>query len=112
MLTGRVMSPHNSYLWALTTGGPLLLVLYLAIFYRTYRMLRAVERWGSDQFVWLATALRLNLIIFLTFSIFADVWVAEPFSLLVGLTIVLARIASAGAQSIARRPASTAFVTT
>jgi hypothetical protein len=92
------MSTHNSYLWALTAGGPLLLILYLALFYQTHRTLRAVERTRSGRFEWLATALRMNLIIFLVFSLFAEVWTAEPFNVLVGLTIALARIARVGTR--------------
>jgi O-antigen ligase len=92
-LTGRGTSPHNSYLWAITSGGPLLLLLYLALFWKTYQMLRAVERAGSRRFVWLATALRFNLLTFLVASLFATIWLQEPFWLLVGLTIILARVA-------------------
>jgi O-antigen ligase len=95
-LTGFTSTPHNSFLWALTSGGPLLLILYLALFYRTYRTLRAVERWGPRGFIWLATALRFNLIILLVASCFATIWLQEPFWLLIGLSIVLARIAKVG----------------
>jgi O-antigen ligase len=101
-LTGRAMSSHNSYLWALTAGGPLLLLLYLILFRQTHRMLRLVEQWGSSAFVWLATAFRFNLIILLTFSFFADMWLTSIVAFLVAFTIVLLRVgvtnAEAGAQ--------------
>lgn len=103
-LSGLPMSSHDSYLWALTAGGPLLLVLYLVIFYRTYRMLRAVEHRGSHEFVWLATALRFNLIILIAFSFFADLWLTHPFYLLLGLTIVLFRMIASSVSPIVTVP--------
>ncbi|HEX9818989.1 MAG TPA: O-antigen ligase family protein [Methylomirabilota bacterium] len=102
VLTGSLMSPHNAYIWAIVSGGPLLLILYLVLFHRTYGTLRALERGGPAAFVWLVTALRFNLILFLVFSAFATVWTAEVFWLLVGLTIVLARLASAGQRPTLR----------
>jgi O-antigen ligase len=93
-LIGLPLSSHNSYLWALTAGGPLLLFLYLAIFYRTYRMLRSVERRGPHELTWLATALRFNVVILIAFSFFADLWLTHPFYLVLGLTIVLFRMAA------------------
>ena len=96
LLTGSPMTSHNSFVWAILSGGPLLLILYLMLFYRSYRSLRAVERAGSGPFVWLATALRFNLIMFLVFSFFATVWTSEVFWLLIRLTIVLPRIERVG----------------
>ena len=109
--TGHAMSTHDSYLWAATAGGPLLLVLYLALFYRTYRMLRTVERWGPRQFAWLATALRFNLIVLMAFSMSADLWLTHPFYLLLGLAIVLFRMATAVARSNAIVRARSAVAT-
>lgn len=101
-LSGYFLGTHNSYLWALTSGGPLLLLAFLALFHRTYRTLRAVERHGAGRFTWLATALRFNLITYLMFSFFANVWQAEVFWILVGLTIALSRLAPAAAPRRAR----------
>ncbi|HXG02317.1 MAG TPA: O-antigen ligase family protein [Candidatus Binatia bacterium] len=92
IMTGHFMGTHNSYLWALTSGGPLLLLLYLVLFHRTYRTLRDIERRGAGDFGWLATALRVNLIIFLVFSFFANIWLAEVFWILIALTVVLRRV--------------------
>jgi hypothetical protein len=92
LLTGAVMTPHNSYVWALVSGGPLLLILYLALFYRTYRSLRTIERTGIGAFTWLATALRFNLVMLLVFSFFATLWTSEVFWLLICLTIVVTRV--------------------
>jgi O-antigen ligase len=110
-LTGRPIGTHNSYLWALTAGGPVLLLLYLALFYTTHRTLRAVERRGPRQFEWLATALRLNLIAFLAFSLFAEVWIGEPLNLLVGPTVVLTRVAGARWRPVTAGPARAAAPT-
>jgi O-antigen ligase len=103
--TGALMTTHNSYIWAILTGGPLLLVLYLVLFYRCYRSLRAFERSGVAGFGWLATALRFNLILFLVFSCFATMWSTQIFWLLMSLTIVLTRLARAEARSLVGAPA-------
>lgn len=102
--TGHAMSTHDSFLWALTAGGPLLLLLYLALFYRTYRMLRGVETWAGHRLAWLATALRFQLVILLTFSFFADLWLSHPFYLLLGLTVALFRVARADTPPLAPTP--------
>jgi len=107
-MTGHAMSTHDSYLWALTSGGPLLLALYLVLFHRTYRMLRTVERRASRPYVWLATALRFNLVILLTFSFFADLWLSHPFYLLLGLTIVLFRTARPAPPPVDETPVTVA----
>jgi hypothetical protein len=99
-LTGHAMSTHDSFLWALTAGGPLLLVLYLALFYRTHRMLRAVESWPDSRLAWLATALRFQLVILLTFSFFADLWLSHPFYLLLGLTAAVFRVGQADTSPV------------
>jgi len=111
-MTGHAMSTHDSYLWALTAGGPLLLVLYIAVFCRTYWMLRTVEHRGPSGFAWLATALRFNLVILLAFSFFADLWLTHPFYLLLGLAIALFRAAGVAASPIAtvRAPVAAATV--
>jgi O-antigen ligase len=105
VMTGHAMSTHDSYLWAATAAGIPLLALYLALFCRTYRMLRTVERRATAEFVWLATALRFNLFILLAFSFFADLWLSHPFYLMLGLTIVLFRVARGVRAPMADMPA-------
>jgi O-antigen ligase len=81
--------PHNSYLWALTAGGIGVLALYLLLFYITYRMLRQLERAGPRELLWLSKGLKVNLILFLVFSAFADFWLSDFLYLIVGLTIAM-----------------------
>jgi O-antigen ligase len=94
---GQNVGPHNSYLWALTSGGPALLVLYLLLLHRTYRGFRVAEQAGPAPLVWVATGLRLSLISFLVLSFFADVWLQHPLYWFVAMSIALARQVPAGA---------------
>jgi O-antigen ligase len=88
---GKDVGPHNSYVRALTSGGPALLALYLLLLHRTYRSLRTAEQAGPPQLTWLAKGLRLSVVPFVLFSFFADVWLQPPFYWLVGMSIVLRR---------------------
>ena len=80
---------HNSYLWALTSGGVGVLALYLLLFYVTYRMLRQLEKSGPRELLWLSKATKANLLLFLIFSAFADFWLSDFFYLIIGLTIAM-----------------------
>jgi O-antigen ligase len=91
---GRQAGPHNSYVWALTSGGPALLALYVVLLHRTYRDLRFAEQSGPPRLAWVAKGFRLCLITFVVFSFFADVWLQHPLYFLVGMSIVLARQAA------------------
>lgn len=86
---GNYGSPHNSYLRALGTGGIGVLALYLLLFYVTYRMLRKLERAGPPELLWLIKGLRVNLVLFIIFSAFADFWLSDFLYLIIGLTITL-----------------------
>jgi O-antigen ligase len=92
---GNPQATHNSYLWALTGGGPLLLGLYLLLFFRTHRMIRRAEASCSPDLLWVAKALRVNVILFMVFSAFADFWLTEWLYLLVGLAVALHRVSVA-----------------
>jgi O-antigen ligase len=85
-------NPHNSYLWALSSGGIGVLVLYLLLFYITYRMLKQLERAGPRELLWLSKGLRVNLILFLVFTAFADFWLNYFLYLIVGLTVAMTRL--------------------
>lgn len=80
---------HNSYLWAFTSGGIGAFVSYLLLFSVTYRMLRRLESLGPEELRWLSKGLKVNLFLFLIFSIFADVWLNFFLYLIVGLTIAM-----------------------
>jgi hypothetical protein len=91
---GEDLSTHNSYLWALTTAGPLFLALYLLLFRSLYRRLRTIETTGPSDVAWLGKALRVNLILFMAYSAFADHWLSVFFYLFVGMTVALTRLAA------------------
>jgi O-antigen ligase len=80
---------HNSYLWALTSGGIGVLALYLLLFYVTYRMLKQLERSGPRELLWLSKGLKVNLLLFLVFSGFADMWMSDFLYLIIGLTTAM-----------------------
>lgn len=83
---------HNSYLWMLTEGGIGVLVLYLLLFKTTYRMLRQLEARGPPDLLWLSKGLRVNLILFMVFSTFANFWISIFVYLIVGLTVCITRV--------------------
>ena len=85
-------SAHNSYLKALAEGGIVTLVLYLSLFYVTYRELertladeQIMARAQSDGVAWVVSATRVCLLTFMVFSLFADLWDLVFFYLLFGL---------------------------
>jgi O-antigen ligase len=90
---GMNMGTHNAFLWALTSGGPLLLGLYLLLFGTAYRGLRAAERQGPLEIRWVAQAARFILVNTIAFSLFADLWLQHPFFLLMALTAAIGRLA-------------------
>lgn len=83
---------HNSYLWALLAGGVGALLLHLLLFATTWRVLRHVERHGAPELLWLAKGLRVGLVLFLLFSMFADFWLGELFAVVVALPLALANV--------------------
>lgn len=98
---------HNSYLWALTSGGIGVFALYLLLFYITYRMLKQLETSGPQEFLWLSKGLRVNLLLFLIFTAFADFWLSDFLYLIVGLTIAMTHLWQRGEQKLAlSRPLS------
>jgi hypothetical protein len=66
--------------------------LYLMLFYSTYRMLRQLEVRGPPELLWLSKGMRVNLILFMVFSIFANFWISIFVYLFVGLTVSMIRI--------------------
>ncbi|MGH7926173.1 MAG: O-antigen ligase family protein [Candidatus Binatia bacterium] len=86
---GDDRQPHNSYLGTLAESGVAVLALYLLLFYFTYRMLNQLKRSGPREFLWLSKGLRVNLILFLVFSVFADFWLNDFLYLIIGLTVAM-----------------------
>lgn len=97
---------HNSYLLTLVEGGVLLMVPYLLLFRSTWSELattRALSRRvRAPGLGWLVEATRAMFVLFLVFSLFADLWYEVFLYLIVGLTVVLARLYREAAAS---RPA-------
>jgi O-antigen ligase len=93
---GIAMSPHNAYLGVLAEGGILLLGAYLMLFGRTLRDLtgaiKEAARLPEIGLRWLAVATRTNLILLLSFSLFAEVWKEFFFLLIMATSGVLAQI--------------------
>jgi O-antigen ligase len=87
---GEGGDPHNSYLEAFAGGGMGVLALYLLLFYVTYRTLWKLERTGPRELLWLIKGMKVNLVLFLIFSAFADFWFSDFLYLIVGLTVAMA----------------------
>lgn len=90
--------PHNSYLLAFAEGGLFCLLTYLLAFLVTIRELgliirnpRALAKARADGLQWVVTGVRLCLISFMIFSLFADLWESIVFYLLFGIGAVLIR---------------------
>lgn len=108
-LNGFENATHNSYLWMLVEGGIGVLALYLFLFHITYRMLAHLERAGPPEWLWLSKGLKVNLILFLVFSIFANFWISIFVYLIVGLTIVMTRVWQNRIQDFAMAPQALSF---
>jgi O-antigen ligase len=89
---------HNSYVLTLTEGGVVVFGLYFALFAWCFRALARLERGYQAgmhpdlDLLWVVRALRVNWILFLSFSLFADIWIHIIFYVMVGLVVVLRRI--------------------
>lgn len=95
-ISGRRTPPHNSYLWAAAEGGIPTLLLYLLLFGLTFKNLVQVERKARHPGLReVARGLRTSLLVFLSFSFFAEFWHNIIAYVLVGLAIVLRRLQEA-----------------
>jgi O-antigen ligase len=101
---GLSNTPHNSYLWMLTEGGVGVLVLYLILFRITYRMLRELETEGPSELMWLSKGLRVNLILFLVFSAFANFWLEVITYSMLGLVVSMNRVWKGRSQDFVLTP--------
>ncbi len=97
------LSLHNGYLWALLSGGLAGLVLYLALYWTCWRDLRWLEAQPgspSSPPSWMIKSTRTLLLLFLVFSLFAEVWLEIIPFFIIGLTIVMLRLHS---QAVGRK---------
>lgn len=83
--------PHDSFIWAATEGGVACLVLYLWLFWVTWRQVNFACRYARADMRWVARGLRMNFLLLMFFSLFADLWLNPVTYTVVGLTIVVAR---------------------
>jgi O-antigen ligase len=99
---GVVMAAHNAYLLTLAEGGILLLVPYLLLFWATFRNLKwAAARAAALPHLrlgWLIQATRVNLILLLTFSLFAEAWKEFYFLLILATAAILTHIYRRGSS--------------
>jgi O-antigen ligase len=91
---GLPLSMHNAYLLVLVEGGLVFLGAYLLLFWLTWRSLQRSARAAAARpeigLGWLVLATRTNLILLLTFSLFAEAWNETPFVLILCCAMALA----------------------
>ncbi len=93
---------HNAYVLILAEGGIVLLGAYLLLFWVTFRNLK----WAAARAValphirldWLIQATRVNLILLLAFSLFAEAWKEFYFLLILATPAILTQIYRRGSS--------------
>jgi hypothetical protein len=94
-----VGAPHSSYALALVEGGLLSLIAFLWLLWRTWRNLRSVKQYVSDpasplaSLKWVVDSAEVNVLVLVFFSLFADLFQLVILFWLVGLSIVIRRLA-------------------
>ena len=98
---GLFKPPHNSYVWAMSEGGPCLVLAYLTFFAMLWRRFSRLRPAYADHPVLpcFPQFLRVYMILFMFFSAFADVWLEEHIFMLTGATILLERWLKTGAAA-------------
>ncbi len=92
-------APHSSYVLALVEGGLVTLIAFLYLLWLTWRNLRSVMPYirapGSPlaSLRWIVHSVEVDLYVLAFFSLFADLWQFVTLFLLVGLSIVISRLA-------------------
>jgi len=101
-------APHNAYLKALAEGGVVTLLLYMALFYVTLRQLNAIIAhrgamgWAQSEGTdWLIHGVRIGILTFMVFCLFADLFDLIFFYLLIGLAASLIRRYYSGETMVA-----------
>jgi hypothetical protein len=85
--------PHNSYVWALTEGGIFCFLLYLLLFWFTWRDIKWIDAAPAMpvELRWIAAALSPAMILLMFYSAFADIWLSPVTYIIIGLVIVFKR---------------------
>jgi O-antigen ligase len=87
---------HNSYLLALVEGGLLLFAAYMLLFRSVWREIRELRRLSPQhprlKTAWLVAATQAIFILFLIFSVFADIWHELFLYIIVGIVVTLGRL--------------------
>ena len=85
--------PHNSYVWALTESGIFCFLLYLLLFWFTWRDIKWIDAAAAMpvELRWIAAALSPAMILLMFYSAFADIWLSPVTYILIGLVIVFKR---------------------
>ncbi len=85
--------PHNSYLWAASEGGLFALLLYILLLWITWRDLQVVTRLAhrDPELGYIAAGIRCVYVLFVVFSLFADLWVSPFTYIFVGLIVCMRR---------------------
>jgi O-antigen ligase len=88
--------PHNSYVWSLSEGGIFCLLLYLLLFWYTWRDLKWLQASPAvpADLGWIVAALPPCLVLLLFFSAFADIWLSPITYILIGFVIAIRRYVS------------------
>ncbi len=88
--------PHNSYVWSLSEGGIFCLLLYLLLFYITWRDIQWLQASPAvpADLSWVVAALGPCLGLLLFFSAFADIWLSPITYILIGLVVAMRRYVS------------------
>jgi len=93
---GLALTMHNAYLLVLVEGGVLFLGAYLLLFWLTWRSLQHTAGVAASRpevgLGWLVRATRTNLLLLLTFSLFAEAWNETPFLLTLCTAMALAAL--------------------
>lgn len=96
------LSLHNGYLWALLSGGIAALTLYLWMYWTCWRDLSKLTVPGATVSAvpsWMVRSTRTMLLLFLMFSLFAEVWLDVAPFLILALTIIIIRLSRSGHES-------------
>jgi O-antigen ligase len=85
--------PHNSYIWAASEGGLLVLGGYLLLWFVTWRELRLITRHAGREprLLHVSAALRVIFLLYATFATLADLFLNPITYVLIGLIISMHR---------------------